>query len=167
MVPYNCDILISRYNTTINGIAPSGSGAGWYWWNKPPTGNVIVAAASYWVGFLNGQGGVLEATNRPWDASGSINEVVTGFAATSIFIVLITADDGGPSGCGVNGVAPTYWSAPYYGYAGSAVDNPVCNVHDNGASHGVAGAFMSLDYGIVEGAGSSAEVFADEGGSVG
>ena len=148
-VPATCDVLISRTNTTVGGVAATGTGGGWYWWLLPPTGNQTIAGASNWIGFQNGQGGVLEATAKGWDSSGAVNEVMTGFAATTVFLGVITAHDGGPVGLKCNNIAMTYFTnaSGEWGYAGSAVNDPVCTGYDDGASHGVSASFLSLDYG--------------------
>ena len=117
----------------------------------PPTGDQVIADGSYWIGFQNGQGGVLEATNKSYSGTGLVQEVMTGFAATSVFIGLITANDGGPISLKCNAVTMTYFTGASgsFGYASSAVDNPTCQGRDDGASHGVAARFLSLDYGVV------------------
>jgi len=148
-VPAACDVLISRTNTTVGGVAATGTGGGFYWWLRPLTGNQTIAGASNWVGFQNGQGGVLEATTKGWDISGAVNEVMTGYASTTVYLLLVTADDGGPTGVSItNSTGLTYFTgmAGYYAYATSSTDNPTCTAFDNGASHGVAGAFLSLNF---------------------
>jgi len=148
-VPATCDVLISRTNTTVGGVAASNTSGGWYWWLSPPTGDQVIAGASTWIGWQNGLGGVLEATSKAYNSSGLVQETMTGFADTTVFIGIITADDGGPTSLRCNLVAMTYFTggAGGFGYSTSAINNPVCDGRDSGASHGVAAAFLSLDYG--------------------